>query len=634
MLGLGPGAAYAGLGLGLVFTYRGSGILNLAHGAMAMYPTYVFAELRANGNLVVPGVPGTHHLGTVGTGEALAIALVVAALLGLVVHLLIFGPLSRRAAPPLASVVATVGLVLSLQAMTSLRFGSSPRNVVSLLPQQSVVVAGVRVPADRLYLAALVLVVAAAITFVHGRTRFGLASRAVAESVVGASLLGLSPNVLGAMNWVIGSVLAGLFGILLAPIAGLHPLSYTFLVVPALAAALAGRLSSTWVTAGVGLGLGIAQSELTRVRLPIDWLGPQVLREVLPFLVLAVVVTIRGTPVPRRGAGRVGRLPPALMPNHPGRVLLVVLVVGTAGLTMLTGGYRSAVIVSLIGALLCLSVVVLTGFAGQISLAQMSFAGIAGFVLSRLTVDAAMPFPFGLLLAALAAGMCGLLVGLPALRARGVSFAVMTLGAALAVEELIFRNLSRGLLSTDAVPPAQIGALDLRATARDGAPRVVFGFFVLGVLCVACFAVMRLRRSRLGQRMLAVRANERAAAAAGVNIATTKLAAFAVSAFIAGLGGTLMGYHQGALSDQSFDLARSLALLAAAYLGGIGTVIGALVGGLLLPGGVIPVVAERALRIGQYQQLVSGLAVVAAAVFYPEGVTDAWRARLAGRRRQ
>jgi branched-chain amino acid transport system permease protein len=622
VLGLGPGAVYAGLGLGLVLTYRGSGVLNLAHGAMAMYSAYVYAELRSSGNLVLPGVPGTHHLGNVGAAPALAMALVVAALLGLIAHVLIFGRLQRRGAPALASVVATVGLMLALQAVVTLRFGTSPQAVGAVLPQQGFVIAGTRVPVDRVYLAALLVVAAAATTAVYRSTRFGLASRAAAESETGAALLGFSPALHAGANWVIGSLLAGLFGILLGPIAGVDPTTYTFLVVPALVAALAGRLASTWWTVAAGLALGVLQSELTRVHMPWQWLGAQALKEVLPFVALAIVLIMVGTPVPRRGAPRAGRLPAAAAPARPGRVTVGIVAVGAIAIQTLDGSYRSAVTVTMIGVILCLSVVVLTGFAGQISLAQMSFAGIAGFILSRLVESSGIPFPIGPLLAALAAGACGVVIGVPALRARGVSFAVITLGAGLAVEALIFQNLSNGILATNSVPPARLGTIDLGPVARDGTPRAAFGFLVLAVVAAVSLSVMRLRRSRLGRQMLAVRADERAATASGVNVAATKLIAFGTSAFIAGLAGTLIGYHQGALSDQSFSIFASLALLAAAYLGGIGSVAGAFVGGLLIPGGIVSTVGERALSLGRYQTLVSGLAVVAAAVANPEGIAS------------
>ena len=632
VLGLGPGAVYAALGLGLVFTYRGSGVINLAYGAMAMYPTYVYMELRTSGNLVVPGLPGTvQFAGPVATAPALAVALAVAAGLGVVTYAAVIRPLRR--APPLASVVVAVGIMIVLQAVVSLRFGTDPRTVDPLFPQHSLTLAGTTLPADRLYLVALLAVVVLFTTLLYRNTRFGLASRGATESETAIELLGYSPVRLAAINWVIGTLLAALFGILLAPIAGLSPSGYSLLVVPALVAALAGRLVATWATVAAGLTLGVFQSQATRVRLPWDWLGPQTIRTVLPFIALVAVLMVLGTPVPARGASRTGRLPIAARPSHPYRVAASFLVIGSAATLALSSGYRSALTVSIIGALLCLSLVVLTGFAGQISLAQMSFAGVGGFVLSGAVTEWGVPFPVGPLVAAGAASACGIVVGLPALRARGMTVAILTLGAALAVEELIFRNLSNGIVSTNSVAPPHLASIELDPTAADGTARAAFIFFALLVTAAVALLVMRLRLSGLGRRMLAVRANERAAAAAGVNVGRTKLLAFGLSAFVAGLAGTLAGYHQGALSDQSFTISRSLVVLAVAYLGGIASVAGAAFGGLVIPGGLVATAAERVLHLGRYETLFAGVAVVFVALRNPEGVTPSiarvwgqWRA--------
>ena len=626
VLGLGPGAIYGALGLGLMFTYRGSGVINLAYGAMAMYPTYVYAELRSSGNLVLPGLPGTHHLADeVGTAAALAIALALAlaALLGLVTYGVVVRPLRR--APPLATVVAAVGVMIILQAVVTLRFGTDPVAVAPLLPQHTITVGGATLPADRVYLVGLLALVAFGATLLYRKTRFGLASRGATESEVAAELLGYSAVRLSATNWVIGAVLAAMFGILLAPIAGLSPTGYSLLVVPALVAALAGRLVSIWATVAAGLTLGVLQSQVSRVRLPWEWLGPQTLKSVLPFFALVVVLMAIGTPVPRRGAGRAAPLPSATPPSQPFRAAAALFVVGAVATVTLTGGYRSALTVTMIGAVLCLSLVILTGFAGQISLAQMSVAGIGGFVLSGATSDWGLPFPVAPIVAAVLASVCGVIMGLPALRARGMTLAIMTLGAALAVEELIFRNLSSGIISTNAVAPARLLGLDLAPTADDGTPRAAFGLLVVSVLAASAFGVMRLRLSGLGRRMLAVRANERAAAAAGVNVGRTKLAAFGLSALVAGVAGTLIGYHQGALSDQSFGIGLSIVLLAVAYLGGIGSTGGAVLGGLVIPGGLVPTVADRLLQLGRYQTLFAGLAVVVVALRNPEGIASTIR---------
>ena len=619
VLGLGPGAVYGALGLGLVLTYRGTGVVNLAYGAMAMYPTYVFAELRHSGNLVLPGIPGTHHVGDdVGTAAALGLTMVVAAALGLCTYVVVARPSHRS--PPLAGVVAAVGVLLVLQAVVTLRFGTDPRTVAPVLPSHAVAIGDRSVPADRLYLVALLVVLLTATTVVYRRTRFGLASQAATESAIDVELLGRSAVRLGAVNWTVGAMLAALFGVLLAPIAGLSPSGYPFLVVPALVCAVAGRLVSPAIAVLVGLALGVFQSQATRVDLDVTWIGPQTVRTVVPFVALVAMLMVRGTPTPPRDARPAARLPSAPGIPHPFRVAAGVLVVGAAATVALHGAYRAALAVTVIAAILCLSLVVLTGFAGQVSLAQMSFAGAGGFVLSSITSRWEIPFPIGPVAGALAAGALGLMVGLLAVRARGMTLAVLTFGAALAIEELIFRNLSRGFLATNAVPPASVLGVELDATSARGTPTVAFGFFAVAVLAAVALAVMLLRGSNAGRRMLAIRSNERAAAASGVDVTRTKLQAFVLSALIAGFAGTLAGYQQGALSDQSFGTSRSLVVLAVAYIGGIASVPGALVGGLLMPGGLASTLADRVLHLGRYETLFAGLAVVLAALRRPEGV--------------
>ena len=603
-----------------MLTYRGSGVVNLAFGAMAMYPAYVYDELRSTGKLVLPGIPGTHQVGDEVTAlQALVVALAVAAVLSLLTYVVVVRPLRR--APPLATVVAAVGIMIVLQAVVALRFGTDPRATAPLLPQHSFTFADRALPADRLYLVALLLGVVAIATALYRRTRFGLASRGATEAAVAVELLGYSATRLGAANWMIGGVVGALFGILLAPIAGLSPGGYSLLVVPALMAALAGRLVSIGVTVAAGLGLGVLQSVVTNVPSPWEWLGPQTIRTVLPFVALVLVLLIRGTPVPARGEVSTARMPAARLQSHPWRVATAILLAGSVAAVALEGEYRGALSVSMIGALLCLSVVVLTGFSGQVSLGQMSFAGVAGFTLSRLT-ESALPFPGGAMVAAVAAAMCGLVVGLVATRARGITLAVMTLGVALAVEELVFRNLSNGIFSTNAVAAPRLAGLDLAPTAADGTPRAAFGVLVAIVLAAVAAAVMRLRVTVAGRQMLAVRANERAAAASGVDVGRTKLFAFGISAFVAGLAGALLGYQQGALSDQSFAVGQSLVVLAVAYMGGIGSAPGALFGGLVIPGGLVATVADRTLHLGRYETLLAGMAVVVVALRNPEGVAS------------
>ncbi|MFN2606558.1 MAG: ABC transporter permease, partial [Acidimicrobiales bacterium] len=593
-----------------------------------------FVELRASGDVVLPlvWVPARFHVvDHPPFWAAFVVALALAAALGLAVHALVFRPL--RDAPALARVVASVGVLVALQALVVLRFGAANRPVAPVLPNRPLTVAGAVVPRDRLLLAAVVLAATAGLGAVYRFTRFGLASRAMADGPATAALLGQPTGRLAAVSWVLASVLAGAGGILVAPITALDPATYTLLVVPALAAALVGRLTSFWVTTAAALALGIAQSEVVRLQDQFRWLPSVGLREGLPLVVVIVAMAAAGRVVPERAEPSVGlrgatRLPAA---RRPGRVALpaAAAVAATAAALFLLGPeLRLGLIVSLVGSVVCLSLVLLTGWAGQISLAQMAFAGVAGFGLVKLGQGWGVPFPVAPLLAATLAAAAGLVLGLPALRVRGANLAVVTLAASVAVEELVFRNPRlTGGFGGSVVPAPSVLGVNLGITRGRDYPNPVFGLLVLAVVAAVGAALVAVRRGRAGRRVLAVRANEWGAAAAGVDVVGVKLAAFAASAFVAGCGGALLGYSQSRLSYGSFGVFVSLSFLAVAYVGGIATVGGALVGGALVSGGLVFTLLDHVGGWGPYQPLVAGLGLVVASVLRPDGLAGPWRRR-------
>jgi branched-chain amino acid transport system permease protein len=583
IVGLGAGAAYAAIAMALVTTYRGTGVINIAQGAMAMWVAFVYDELRRNGDLVLP--VGRLHLGEgLSTWPALGVGVAMGALLGLILHLVVFRPL--RSAPPLAKVVASVGVAITLEALVLLRFGTGRRAVPPALPDEPVHLAGLTFSRDRIWFAALVAAIAVTL-WAYGRfTRTGLATRAAAESGRGAILLGYSPDRLAAATWVLAAVVGGTVAVLVSPTVGLEPVSWTLMVVPGLACALVGRLTSVGIACVAGLALGAIESEITLLSArdwwP-DWATVGV-AEAVPLLVIVAVLFLLGRRLPDRGSAGADPLPPVPTPRVRPPLVGALVAAGVAALLLTGGSYRFGVITSMIVALMALSLVVLTGFVGQISLAQAAFAGTAGFALSK--IGTGLPFPIPLLLAALAATALGLLVAVPALRVRGVQLAVVTLAAGVAIEQFVFRNPKLTPTTGNLIPDPQIFGVDLAVRRGAELARWQFGILVLVVLALAALAVANLGRSGTGRALLAVRSNERAAASLGVDVAAAKLIAFGVSAFLAGLGGALIGYSRGQLSATSFGVSVSLTLLAFAYLGGITSIGGALVAGGLAPLGI------------------------------------------------
>ncbi|MEO6989823.1 MAG: ABC transporter permease [Aquihabitans sp.] len=643
--GLGGGAVVASLALGLVLTHRSSGVVNFAHAAMGMYVAYAYFEFRATGDLVLPilGLPDRIHLLTRPTLiSSLVVALILAALVGLLVYGLVFRPL--RQAPALARVVASLGLYLYITEIVRLRFpvaGASVTARRSILPEQPLRLLGTNVTLNRVLLAFGVVVVALMLGAVFRYTRFGLTTRAAASNEKGALLLGISPDRVGAVSWALAAMLAGVAVVLIEPISGIDPTTTPLLVVPALAAALLGRLSSFAIATIGGLGIGMVQSLIFGYAVRPDttwipaWLPTTGLQAAVPVLLIFVVLFRTGNPLPDRATISGRQLPPS---PRPQRVAMWTLVLGAAvaiGLFSLGTGYRQALIVTMIAALMSLSIVVVTGYSGQISLAQLAFAGVAGFSVIQLA-DARVPFPIAAVLAASIATVVGIIVAWPATRVRGMSLAVATLAMAVAIEALVLASpsLSGGAGGASAPPPTLFG-LDLRVDAPGVDNfRPAFGLTVLVVLALCAVAVANLRRNQTGLRWLAVRANERAAAAAGIDVTRAKLGAFAVSSFLAGLAGVLTAYANTTLSTTSFMVIGALVALALTYLAGVSSISGALVAGMLAQAGLFTTFmnAQSDGEAGTYVFAISGLALIVTAIAAPEGITGIFR-NLVGRLR-
>jgi branched-chain amino acid transport system permease protein len=305
------------------------------------------------------------------------------------------------------------------------------------------------------------------------------------------------------------------------------------------------------------------------------------------------------------------------------------------GLFIFTPAYRGALSNTLVGVIICLSVVVITGFVGQISLAQMAFAGISAFIVSHLSSEHGWPFPLPIFAGAVVALVIGLLVALPALRVRGVNLAIVTFAFAVAVDDMIFKNNSVNggfkqalVKAPDWVDPNQPKQRKIFGLiVGDGKlPNPTTAIFCLVVTIVLCYLVANLRRSTTGRQMLAMRANERAAAAAGVNVSATKLLAFAISAFIAGIGGAVIAYRSGNATPDKFDYTQSLVIFAFAYLGGISSVGGAIAGGFLVAGGLVFTFLQQSLGVPpEFTLLLGGLGLVITAIQNPEGIAGRLR---------
>ena len=623
LLGLGNGGVFAALAMALVVTYRSSGVLNFATGAQALYAAYTYSLLR-NGQLLVP-IPGLGPTINVGSSwafwPALLVTLGIQAVLGALAYLLVFRPLRNHR--PVTKAVASIGLMGLLTAIVSYQVGSQVINVNPIYPQNHVTLLGVSVPTDRLWLAGTIIAVGVVLTLIFRLTRFGLATRAAAETEVGALVSGLSPDRIALANWVISFVVAGIAGVLIAPLVPLVPGTYTLFIVPALAAAVVGRFHSLGWAITTGLAIGALESLSVYIN-GIHPSFPAGAGELVPLVLVLVVLGFRGRTTPSRGSVAQVTLGRAPRPHWRIPTAVVAFCAGLAAIYLFTGNDRAALYTSFITGVITLSLVVVTGYTGQISLAQLTLAGVSAYILSTFAHSWGIPFPIAPLLSSLVAAAVGVLIGIPALRVRGLMLGVVTLTFAAGVEAIWFNNNSLdGGASGLAIPTPTMFGINMSIGAGKDFPRPAFGILCLIVLSAVALGVSYLRTSRLGSAMLAVRADERSAAAAGINVVRIKLIGFGIAAFIAGIGGSLLAYQLGNVTFQDFDAFLGLVLFSTVVVAGITSVSGGILAGIITAGGLLVSVISS--NVGQggvdnWYGVVAGIGVILTVIFNPEGV--------------
>ncbi|MFD9321336.1 ATP-binding cassette domain-containing protein [Streptomyces sp. NPDC060053] len=611
LLGLGLGALYALTAHGIVLVYRGSGVLNFAHGAIGMTGAYVQWELADRQG--VPYWPAT------------ACGVLASATLGVLTHLLVLRPLRR--ASSLARLVGTLAVFIVLTAIAVKRYGDSLQLVPGKLPTRLLTIAGATVTEDRVWLLGIAVTVTAVLHLLYKRTLFGLGTSAVAENEATAASLGWSPDLIATGNWALGSALAGLTGILIVPVIGLSVTGLTTLLLSALAAALVGRFSSFPATLAGGLVIGIVQSELTRFGSDVTGLASSV-----PFLFIALVLIARGRALPLRGTF-LERLP-AL---GTGRVRPVPLVLAAVVALVLVGLstplWADAITTTLTLSLIILSIVVVTGYAGQVSLAAYALAGTGAFIAGHAAADWGWPFELALLAGVLGTVPIGLLFALPAVRTRGVNLAIITLGLGTTLEAMVFQNTD--LSTTPGSDGIAVGKQTLFGISVSGVDHPQrYAAVVLLLFVAAALVVANVRRSRTGRRLVAVRANERAAAALGIDVRAAKLYAFGLSAAIAALAGVLTGFRSTSVVFSDFASFDSITALGLAVIGGVGFLVGPLFAATFAAGTVGARFGDLVLPgLSEWMPLIGGIILVLTLVGNQDGIAKELGGRAAGVRR-
>ena len=600
LLGLGVGALYAFASQGLIVVYRGTGVLNFSLGATAIAGVFMQWELH------------TEH------GWPFLLSAVVgvawSALLGALTHWVIMRPLRRSSS--LVRVIATLGVLITIQAAVVIRYGSNPRQVESWLPTDRWTLWGdVGITVDRLILLAIGSASALGLWLLYRSSQFGLATEAVSESERSAAAIGLSPNRIALLNWALGSAIAAVAGILVVPIITLQVTAMTSLILAALAAALVGDFRSFPIATIAGFAIGIGQALVGRFAEQ-EGSGPS-----LPFLVIIVVLVVRGRSLPLRDH-YLQQLP--MLGN--GRISWAWALFGCGAVVfvMVTkeAKWVDALTVSLGVAIILLSIVVLTGYAGQLSLAQAAIAGFGAYVAGRLVAVFDIPFLLGLVAGVVAAVPLGLIFGLPAVRTRGINLAIVTLGLGTTIELMLFnnRNYTGGVQGTQVGNPDLFG-FDIGSINHPAR----YGIFVLAMAMLTVAVVANVRRGRSGRRLIAVRTNERAAAALGIDVMFAKLFAFAIASAIAALGGIVLAFRLSSISYESFSNFTSITYVGLALFGGVGQLLGAFVGSTLATAGINQEILETTWDgVGRWIQLISGIGILLTLLSYKDGVAAQW----------
>jgi branched-chain amino acid transport system permease protein len=557
--GLTVGAAAALSGIGLVVCYRATGVLNLAQGAIAMITAYAVRQ-----TIVV-----WHWPRAVAVPACL---LVFAPAIGWALDAAVFRRLQRRGAGPVETLVATLGVFVLLVGVAFLLWGPTPLgDAPSLLPSSPWAVL------------AVVAVLGAAVAAVGRWTAFGTQVRAVVDNRRLAELSGVDADRVSSVGWAFGAFTAGLTGAVLAPGLRLDPYGLPLLVMETMAVAVIAGLHSVGIAVASALTLGVLQSELTQFH-PGGW-AQSLLQAVganlfaLALLVAVLVLPLRFAGSERRAYQAVLTGPP-IMASTEASPRAFATRIGCAALLLLPFAFRpddlrAALQVPAL-ALVLLSIVVVTGYGGQVSLGQAGYAGLGALFTGLLAGGGVMglpsfPTPVALLLAVLVAAPLGLLVGWPAIRRRGLALALTTFAVGTAISRLVFQQ------------PAATTGVVLDRTGLLGQDRFFYGV-ELALLAAALLLVRALRRGRIGRALGAMRDHEAGAAASGVDVPRLKLLAFVVGAALAALGGGLLGLGGQAFDPNAFDPILGLIWFAAVVVFGADSAVGAVLAAALLVG--------------------------------------------------
>jgi len=574
--GLVLGSIYAVSVLGLVLTYNASRVFNFSHGAIAYLCAVTYYWLTTfEGWSTVPA--------------AIAVVIVVGPVVGLVLWRVVFRQLTDS--PPVVRFVSTVGLWVAIPAFTKLLYGTTVVGGEVLAPgfggspPGDFDFPGVTVNWNQASVVIGAAVVAIAFGLLLRFTPFGLATRAAVDSPRVASIAGINPPAIAAVSWMLGCGLAALAGVLLSPILGLGEVQFTLLLVVSFAAAVVGRLRSLPLAfAGamlIGLFQGLSEKYIN------DWFSDSTstfadviktgFKPSIPFIVMLVfLLAYQGLRREqfevdlRKGPAEDEVAPVQKLTGWRAAVGPIAVALALFSVPLWLNDFWVGVVSQGVAlAVLFLTFTVVIGEGGMLSLAQVALAGIGAFTAAKLATDSGWPVWLALLMGALITVPIGLLVAALSLRLGDLYLALATLAFSQLVTYLVFQrqdfdNFGSGI---EIARPEFFGI--------DFDDRVNFYLLLATVFCICAIVVVNLRKSTTGMVLTAMRSSEEASATIGISVIRSKLIAFGVSAFIAGLGGGLYAVSFGRATVPTFSVLVGIVWLAIVVTWGIRSVLGA-----------------------------------------------------------
>ncbi len=566
LIGLSSGCVFAIAASGLVLTYTTTGVFNFAHGGVGMIAAFVYYQLNREVGVPVP--------------LALVLVLgVLAPVLGLVLERILR---SFRGAPPGTTLTVTIAITILLIGVAQYTYQSSGQDRIptNLFGDRTLTIFGAKLDWDEVAFFLVAVGVAIGLRYLLRVTRTGVAMRAVVDNAELAALTGAPPIAIARTSWVLGSVLAAVAGVLYAPTAGrLDAVNLTFFVLAAYGAAVFGRLRSLPLTFAGAIVLGLV-ADYAKIGFPDSsiWSHLQVgIPGIFLFLVLIFL------PEAKLSVGRlVSRDTPAVPSLPTSLVRSALFIPAIALLAAVAGDNLGDLSLALVYGVLLLSLVLLTGYSGQISLAQYVFFGLGALAMGKVAGGDSLA---GMAAAGAIAVPLGIVTALPALKLQGLYLALVTFALAQVSRDVIFQDPR-----TYGAGPVTVGRLEIFGVSFAG--NEAFAVLCAIVFALVAVAVLALRRGPFGRRLAAMRDSPAACATLGLDVRRTKLAVFALSSAIAGLAGALYGGLGFSASQLQFEPLFNVLLFLFAFVGGITTITGALLGGVLFA--ALPLVQSEA----------------------------------------